>query len=119
MSDIAAELAKLHTLKGADYSRQVERIAHWGNFHPVEEETGIFSTGSESEDDYSNLPTLPVRPSRMDTKFIFFPIHVRRNPLFLFLSAKEPIVLMNWKPLLDEIQFPIDLKILSDSVIGF
>ena len=55
MSDIAAELAKLHTLKGADYSRQVERIAHLGNFHPVERETGIFSTGSESEDDYSNL----------------------------------------------------------------
>lgn len=55
MSDIAAELAKLHTLKGADYSRQVERIALMGNFHPVEGETGIFSTGSESEDDYSNL----------------------------------------------------------------
>ena len=34
MNDIAAELAKLHVLKGADYSRQVERIArtvqaHW------------------------------------------------------------------------------------------
>ena len=34
MNDIAAELAKLHVLKGADYSRQVERVArtvqaHW------------------------------------------------------------------------------------------
>ena len=55
MSDIAAELAKLHTLKGADYSRQVERIARMGNFHPVEGESAIYSTGSEGESDYSNL----------------------------------------------------------------
>jgi hypothetical protein len=55
MSDIAAELAKLHILKGADYSRQVERIARMSNFHPVEGETDIFSTGSESEADYGNL----------------------------------------------------------------
>ena len=39
MSDIAAELAKLHILKGADYSRQVERIARMSNFHPVEGES--------------------------------------------------------------------------------
>ena len=55
MSNIAAELAKLHTLKGADYSRQVERIARMGNFHPVEGESAIYSTGSEGESDYSNL----------------------------------------------------------------
>ena len=55
MSDIAAELAKLHVLKGADYSRQVERIARMGDFHPVQNEPGIYSVGSESENDYSNL----------------------------------------------------------------
>ena len=55
MSDIAAELAKLHVLKGADYSRQVERIARMSNFHPVDNESGIFSVGGENEDDYSNL----------------------------------------------------------------
>lgn len=55
MSDIAAELAKLLILKGADYSRQVERIARMSNFHPIEGEVDIFSTGSESEADYSNL----------------------------------------------------------------
>ena len=55
MSDIAAELAKLHVLKGADYSRQVERIARMGDFHLVEGETRIFSTGGESGDDYGNL----------------------------------------------------------------
>ena len=53
MSDIAAELAKLHLLKGADYSRQVEQIAEMGDFHPVEDETNIFSTGGESGDDYN------------------------------------------------------------------
>lgn len=55
MSDIAAELAKLHALKGADYSRLVERIARFGNFHIVKGEIGIFSTGSKGEDDYNNL----------------------------------------------------------------
>ena len=55
MGDIAAELAKLHILKGADYSRQVERIARMGNFHPIENESGIFSVGGENEDDYSNF----------------------------------------------------------------
>ena len=55
MSDIAAELAKLHTLRGADYSRQVERIAWLGVFHPVDGEVGIYSVGGEGGDDYSNL----------------------------------------------------------------
>ena len=55
MSDIAAELAKLHTLKGAEYSRQVERIARMDNFHPVENESNIFSAGGENGEDYNNL----------------------------------------------------------------
>ena len=55
MNDIAAELAKLHLLKGADYSRQVERVARMSDFHPVEGETDIYSVGGESNDDYCNL----------------------------------------------------------------
>ena len=55
MSDIASELAKLHTLTGADFSRQVERIALRGEFHLVEGETAIYSTGGEQHDDYDNL----------------------------------------------------------------
>lgn len=55
MSDIAAELTKLHHLKGADYSRQVEHIARMSDFHPVNEESGIFSTGKGSNADYGNL----------------------------------------------------------------
>lgn len=66
MSDIAAELAKLHTLSGADFSRQVERIALMGEFHPYEGEDNIYITGGEKlwvgdqktesrHDDFSNL----------------------------------------------------------------
>lgn len=55
MNDIAAELAKLHDLHGADYSRQVEHIARMGDFHPVEGEFGIYSVGGESGNDYINL----------------------------------------------------------------
>lgn len=35
-SDIVQELALLHTLTGADYSRQVERLAHRNEFQPLE-----------------------------------------------------------------------------------
>lgn len=55
MGDIAAELSKLHVLKGADYSRQVERIAHMGDFHPLENEPNILLTGGEGSDDFDNL----------------------------------------------------------------
>lgn len=55
MNDIATELAKLHILKGADYSRQVEWIARMDVFHPVENEMSIFSVGGEGGDDYNNL----------------------------------------------------------------
>ena len=54
-SDITAELARLHELKGAEYSRQVERIALRREFHPMENEKGIFTTGGEQSDDYNNL----------------------------------------------------------------
>jgi hypothetical protein len=49
MNDIASELAKLHHLTGAEFSRQVECIAHRSEFHPLEGETAIFTAGGESE----------------------------------------------------------------------
>lgn len=54
-NDITQELALLHTLSGADFSRQVEKIAHRGEFHPIEDETDIYSVGGEQSDDYQNL----------------------------------------------------------------
>lgn len=53
--DIAKELAKLHTLSGAAYSKQVERIARKGLFHPVEGEHNIYSAIGDSSKDYESL----------------------------------------------------------------
>ena len=54
-NDIASELAKLHELTGAEFSRQVERIARMKLFHPLESDKDIYTTGGEQSDDYGNL----------------------------------------------------------------
>lgn len=54
-NDITSELAKLHRLTGADYSRQVECIAKRKEFHPLATDKDIFTTGGEQSDDYENL----------------------------------------------------------------
>lgn len=53
--DIAQMLLLLHTLRGAEYSRQVERIARRAEFQPVCHENNIYSTGGEHGEDYANL----------------------------------------------------------------
>lgn len=55
MDDIAKELAKLHVLTGADFSRQVERIAKMNVFRPLERESNIFIASGEQNDDFGNL----------------------------------------------------------------
>ena len=55
MSDFTEELDKLHHLSGAEFSRQVERIALRKEFHPLETDDNIFSVGGENSDDYLNL----------------------------------------------------------------
>jgi hypothetical protein len=52
MNDITSELAKLHHLTGAEFSRQVECIARRSEFHPLEGETAIYTVGGESSEDY-------------------------------------------------------------------
>ena len=85
MSDIAAELAKLHTLKGADYSRQVERIARMGVFHPVEDEPGIYSVGGEGGDDYGNLLNAARKAVAHGYKVYILPNpNITRTPDFIF-----------------------------------
>ena len=54
-NDIAQELALLHTLRGADFARQVERIARRNEFYPLEGEQGIYVCGGEHGSDYANL----------------------------------------------------------------
>ena len=52
---ITSELSKLHELTGAEFSRQVERIAKRKEFHPLETDKDIFSVGGQQGDDYDNL----------------------------------------------------------------
>ena len=52
---IAVELEELHYLQGAQFVRQLKLITYYGEFHPVEGETDIFSTGGEQGEDYANL----------------------------------------------------------------
>ena len=55
MNDIAAELAKLHTLAGAEYSRQVERLALRKEFHLLDGEVDIYSAIDNQHEDFDNL----------------------------------------------------------------
>ena len=52
---LADEMAELHYLHGAQFIRQLKLITEYGDFHPVEGETDIFSTGGEKNEDYPNL----------------------------------------------------------------
>ena len=54
-NDIAQELALLHTLSGADYSRQVEHIAQRNEFRTLAGESEIFAMGGEKGEDFDNL----------------------------------------------------------------
>ena len=52
---MADELEDLHFLKGAQFINQLKLIIYYGEFHPVEGETNIFSAISEKNDDFDNL----------------------------------------------------------------
>lgn len=55
INGIAQELAKLTTLVGSEFSRQVVRIAQRHEFHLLVGETSIFSVGGEQGEDYVSL----------------------------------------------------------------
>lgn len=55
MNDFTLELSKLHELTGAEFTRQVERIALRKEFHPLDTYKDIYSVGGENSDDYQNL----------------------------------------------------------------
>ena len=52
---ITVELKELHNLKGASFIKKLKEIVYYGEFHPVEGEMGIYSTGGEQGSDYENL----------------------------------------------------------------
>ena len=54
-SDIALELARLHVLRGIDFTRQLRLITLRKEFRLVKGETDIFSAIGESDDDFPAL----------------------------------------------------------------
>ena len=54
MNDIANELAKLHVLMGAEFSRQVVNIAQHREFHLLRGEKDIYIVGGEHGDDFDS-----------------------------------------------------------------
>lgn len=52
---MAVELQELHYLKGAQFINQLKLIVYYGEFHPVEGETNIFSAVNEQSEDFDNL----------------------------------------------------------------
>ena len=52
---MAVELQELHYLKGAQFINQLKLIIYYGEVHPVEGETNIFSAIGEKSDDFDNL----------------------------------------------------------------
>ena len=54
-NDIALELARLHILRGVDFTRQLKLITQRKEFLQVKNETDIFAAISEAEKDYPLL----------------------------------------------------------------
>ena len=54
-NDIALELARLHVLRGIDFTSQLRLITRRNEFHLVKNETDIFTAISETDEDYPSL----------------------------------------------------------------
>ena len=54
-NNIALELARLHVLRGIDFTRQLKLITQRKEFQLVENETDIFSAIGETDEDYPAL----------------------------------------------------------------
>jgi hypothetical protein len=84
MNDFTAELAKLHQLTGAEFSRQVERIALRKEFHPLETDPEIFTVGGENSDDYQNLLTAARKAVEFGYRVYLLPNPIEtRTPDFI------------------------------------
>lgn len=84
-NDFTAELAKLHELKGAEFSRQVERIALRKEFLPLETDKDIYTVGGEKSDDYQNLLQAARKAVEFGYKVYILPNPIKtRTPDFIF-----------------------------------
>lgn len=90
MNDITKELAKLHQLAGADFSRQVESIALRKEFHPLETDPNIYTVGGEKGDDYQNLMTAARKAVALGYKVYILPNPREvRTPDFIFVRKRS------------------------------
>lgn len=53
-NDITAELKQLHELRGMEYSKRVEEIAHLEMFNRLPDHKNIYTVGGEKSDDFQN-----------------------------------------------------------------
>ena len=53
--DIVALLEDLRVERGANFIKTLKEVADHPSFFPVKDETNIYSTGNESDEDYDNL----------------------------------------------------------------
>ena len=82
---IAVELEELHHLKGASFIKQLKLIVYYGEFHPVEGEIGIYSTGGEKSADYENLLNAARKAVGHGYRVFILPNpKVARTPDFIF-----------------------------------
>ena len=85
MNNITSELAKLHTLTGAEFSRQIERIAQRKEFHPLDTDNDIYTVGGENSDDYQNLLIAARKAVEFGYKVYMLPNPTEiRTPDFIF-----------------------------------
>ena len=90
MNDFTAELAKLHQLSGAEFSRQVEHIALRKEFHSLENDENIYSVGGENSDDYQNLLTAARKAVEFGYKVYMLPNPTEtRTPDFIFVRKRS------------------------------
>ena len=90
MNDFTEELAKLHLLTGAEFSRQVERIVLRKEFHPLDTDDNIFSVGGEKSDDYQNL--LIAARKAVEFGYIVYMLpnpNKTRTPDFIFVRKRS------------------------------
>ena len=88
-NDIVSELAKLHDLSGAEFSRQVERIALRKEFHPLDSDPEIFTVGGESSDDYQNLLLAARKAVEFGYRVYLLPNPKEiRTPDFIFVRKR-------------------------------
>ncbi|MBR1463316.1 MAG: hypothetical protein IJ604_08095 [Prevotella sp.] len=85
MSDFAEELYKLRILTGAKFIAQLKLVAARGEFHPLEGETNIYTTGGERNKDYNNQLNAARKAVELGYRVFILPNPNRgRTPDFIF-----------------------------------